>query len=190
MPSSPAGATARYTQYSWSVGEERARPLFPPDFEFAFAEPEDANRIALLLSLADGPPTRPVEPGPDAERQLTERQLAADIRAALLGDAVEFIVARRGDALVAAIAVAADGERVRLPVGIRVARPHRHRNLERCLLHLALRWAQARGACVLCARADALGASQVDFAALGGRREGGVRSAAAVHESTRLRAVG
>jgi hypothetical protein len=186
MPSSPSGATARYVHYTWSVSEERARPLFPPDYSFAFAEPEDADRIALLLVRDDGAAAPDAEPAPPAGRQL-----AADVRAALLGDAVEFLVARRGNVLVAAVAVAADGERVRLPVGIRVTRPHRHRNLERCLLHLALRWAEARGAGVLCARADlALGDAEVDFAALGGRREGDGRRAAVVREPTRMRAVG
>src|ERR671937_831572 len=181
MPSSPSGATVRYTHYSWSVEEERARPLFPPDYQFAFAEPEDAPRIASLFLAADGSPRRGAAPAADAERQF-----AADVRAALLGDAVEFIIVRRGGALVAAAAVSADGDRVRLPVGIRVAPPHRQRNLERCLLYLALRWAKARGALVLCARADAsLGAAEVDFGALGGRREGGVRSEPTVALSAR-----
>src|ERR671938_1879107 len=150
MPSSPSGATARYVHYTWLVSEKRARPLFPPEYSFAFAEPEDADRIALLL-LSDDGPTAP-DFGPVAPAR---RQLAADVRAALIGDAVEFLVAHRGDTLVAAVAVAADGERVRLPVGIRVARPHRHRNLVRCLLHMALRWAESRGVGVLGARAAA-----------------------------------
>ena len=117
---SPAPGTTEHLHMV--LDEPRTVPFQPPRYSFEFADTPDASRIAALGAQYT----------PDA------------VRRSLAEGNEEWIIARRGRDIVAAVRIRADGQwlvrTVDAPV---VATQHLHSGLERYLTHLAELWVQS-----------------------------------------------
>jgi hypothetical protein len=102
--------------------EPRTVPFQPPRYSFDFADTTDASRIAALSA-----------------------QYTLDaVRQSLAKGNDEWIIARRGPAIVAAVRIRAEEQRLVHTVDAPVVAPqHLHSGLERYLTHLAELWVQA-----------------------------------------------
>ena len=117
---SPAQETTAHLQLVRD--KARTAPFQPPRYSFDFADTSDASRIAALGA-----------------------QYTLDaVRQSLAKGNDEWVIARRGRDIVAAVRIRAEGQRplhtVEAPV---VAAQHLHSGLERYLTHLAELWVRS-----------------------------------------------
>jgi hypothetical protein len=153
-------------EYTWSLSASRPAPFAPSRYEYGFAGPGDEAAIAALVT-ADAIAAR----GGTSSVGAIADQTISDVRQSLAIGEDEWIVARHGRAIVAAVRV-----RAHLRVGAHLqAAPsvdpaHRQCGLERYLAHLALVWLRAMG--VMVALASTAPTERAMYEGLGGRRSG------------------
>jgi hypothetical protein len=105
------------------VSDAPRAPFNRPRYSFEFADVQQASRIAALGA----------------------RYTLDTVRQSLTEGHDEWIIARRGQAVVAAVRIRAEGQRLAYAVDAPVvAAPHVHSGLERYLTHLARLWVQSR----------------------------------------------
>ena len=118
MPSPARGTTA---QPKTVRHELRTTPFQPPRYSFGFADSSDAFQIAAL-----------------------DQYSLDEVRQSLILGNDEWIIARRGRDIVAAIRIRADERRlVHTADSPVVAAQHLHSGLERYLIHLGELWLQS-----------------------------------------------
>ena len=156
-------------EYTWTLDAEQPVAYKPERYEFGFAEPADAMMVAavLVVGTRDEPPLVPL-------REELTRQTVQCIRGALRTSEMDYIVARRGTAIMAAAAVTSvPGKNGHLPGGICVLPEHRNRGVDRYLLYLALLWLREMGVGVARGYAEAGSvADRLTYPSFGGRRHG------------------
>ncbi len=153
-------------EYTWSLTASRPAPFAPSRYEYGFAGPGDEAAIAALVT-ADAIAAR----GGAWSAGASARQTISDVRQSLAIGEDEWIVARRGRAIVAAVRVRAHLRAgAHLQAAPSVDPAHRHCGLERYLAHLALVWLRAVGETL--ALASAAPTERALYEGLGGRRRG------------------